>query len=62
MPTIEFEYHGKKIEVYMRLREHAYFEEKQVSEEYGDSVRSIAETPQEATLQSCSCWGEGDAS
>lgn len=45
----------------MRLREHAYSEEKQVSEEYRDSVKSIAETPQEATLQSCSCLGEMQA-
>ncbi|XP_016067990.1 PREDICTED: developmental pluripotency-associated protein 2 [Miniopterus natalensis] len=35
---------GKKMDVYLRLKEHAYSEEKQ----------SIAETPQEATLQSCS--------
>ncbi|XP_036098407.1 developmental pluripotency-associated protein 2 [Molossus molossus] len=36
--------YGKKIEVYLRLKEYAYSEEKQ----------STAESPQEATLQSCS--------
>ncbi|XP_036165877.1 developmental pluripotency-associated protein 2-like [Myotis myotis] len=35
---------GRKIEVYLRLSEHAYFEKKQ----------NVAETPEEATLQSCS--------
>ncbi|XP_054433234.1 developmental pluripotency-associated protein 2 [Pteronotus mesoamericanus] len=45
---------GKKIEIYMRLKEHAYSEEKQVSEEYENSVKNFTETPQEATLQSCS--------
>uniref|UniRef100_G1P9A2 Developmental pluripotency associated 2 n=1 Tax=Myotis lucifugus TaxID=59463 RepID=G1P9A2_MYOLU len=35
---------GRKIEVYLRLSEHAYFEKK----------RNVAGTPEEATLQSCS--------
>ncbi|XP_024433675.1 developmental pluripotency-associated protein 2 [Desmodus rotundus] len=42
---------GKKIEIYMRLKEHAYSEEKLVSEEYGYSVKSVAGIPQEDTLQ-----------
>lgn len=44
---------GKKIEVYLRCREHACSKDKQMSGEHGASVKSIAETPQEATSQSC---------
>ncbi|XP_054568052.1 developmental pluripotency-associated protein 2 [Eptesicus fuscus] len=45
---------GKKLEVYLRLREHAYFEKKRVNGKHGCSVNSVAETPEEDTLQSCS--------
>ncbi|XP_015450577.1 developmental pluripotency-associated protein 2 isoform X1 [Pteropus alecto] len=45
---------GKKIDVYLRLKEHAYTEEKEVTEEYEDSIKDVPETSQEATLQSSS--------
>ncbi|XP_059542159.1 developmental pluripotency-associated protein 2 [Myotis daubentonii] len=45
---------GRKIEVYLRLSEHAYFEKKRVNRKHGDNVKNVAETPEEATLQSCS--------
>lgn len=44
---------GKNIKAHLRLKEHAYSEEKQVIEKYRDSVKNIPETPQ-ATLQLCS--------
>ncbi|XP_015416718.1 PREDICTED: developmental pluripotency-associated protein 2 [Myotis davidii] len=44
---------GRKIDVYLRLSEHAYFEKKRVNRKHGDNVKNVAETPEEATLQSC---------
>ncbi|XP_036912730.1 developmental pluripotency-associated protein 2 [Sturnira hondurensis] len=42
---------GRKIEIYMRLKKHAYSEENQVSEESGYSGKSIGEISQEDTLE-----------
>ncbi|CAK7311153.1 Developmental pluripotency-associated protein 2 [Vulpes lagopus] len=42
--------HGRKIEVYLRLQKHAYSETNQEC----DNVKTIPETPPEATSESCS--------